>query len=122
MGHNKYFTSCHIVYYAYKLNSEKHPNMYLSIVHENMDKDKTSIPSLGEKEKSISSAMDIPIYLISMITRVHKIGGFCHFGISILEMVSNFNMISSVKCLKHIKYPMMDLYGIFQGNIKPPIT
>ena len=61
MGHNKYFTSSHIVYYAYKLNSQKHPNMYLSIVHENMDTKNNSIPSLGEKEKAISSAMNLPI-------------------------------------------------------------
>jgi hypothetical protein len=66
--HNEYITSCHSAYYAHRLESKRNLENVLSIVHDNMDKMKTSIPRMGRKEKLISTTYNLPVHLTSMIT------------------------------------------------------
>jgi hypothetical protein len=67
MARDNYNTTCLHVYYAHILTSEKDPNIYLSIVHNKIDKSNTSIPRLVKKEKDISSVMNLPCNIPTII-------------------------------------------------------
>lgn len=77
------------MYYSYRLDSQKNPSIFLSIVHDKMDKSKTSILRLEMKSKDIINFMNLPISLIGMLTHGHKTGGFGHFNLSIQEIRLN---------------------------------
>ena len=66
VSHNKYVSSCHQVFYSHRLASQKNLNTYLSIVHDKMDKSKTSVPRMGKEENDFSNFMNIPISLVGM--------------------------------------------------------
>ena len=51
--HNKIVMCGRYCYYAYKIMSEQYPKEYLSIIHDKMDKTKTSIPRLRVKSNSV---------------------------------------------------------------------
>lgn len=109
--HNQYITIYHQVYYSHMLASIKNPCILFRIVHDNVDKSKTSISRIGKKEKVISNVMNLSISLTGMLTHGHKKRVFGHFILFFLEMGSNITMDSLVKCLKDIEEPMVNHYG-----------
>ena len=113
VAHYKYLTSCRQVYYSHRLASHTNPNSYVSIVHDKMDKSKTSIPRMGKRAKVFSNVMNLPISLTSMLTYGHKTGGYGHFSLSFLEMGSNFTVTSLAKCLRSLEEPVVDQHGDF---------
>ena len=52
--HNKIVMCGRYCYYAHRIMSERYPKEYLSIIHDKMDKTKTSIPRLHVKSKSVA--------------------------------------------------------------------
>lgn len=99
------------MYYAHNLALEMSQSNYSSIVHDKMDKSKTSIPRLGKKTKDINNVMNLPISLIGMLTHGDNTGGFAHFHFSFLEMGSYFTMTSLCKCIRHLDEQIVDIYG-----------
>jgi len=115
--HNEYITSCRSTYYVHRLESERNPRKWLSIVHDNMDKMKTSISRLGRKEKSVSTTYNLPVHLTGMITHGHWNGGFGHFRLPFLHTGSNFTVSSLFLCLSKLEDPLVDDFGHFLYEI-----
>ena len=69
--HNKTVMCGRYCYYAHIIMSEQFPKEYLSIIHDKMDKTKTSIPRLHVKSKSIAGT-NLGFPLTGMLTHGHK--------------------------------------------------
>jgi len=69
--HNKIVMCGRNYYYAHRIMSEQFPKENLSIMHDKMDKTKTSIPRLHIKSKSIVGT-NLGLSLIGMRTHGHK--------------------------------------------------
>ena len=93
------------------LASKKYPRNYLSIVHDKMDKSKTSIPSICKRENIVSNVTDLHTSLTGMFTHGQKNGGFGHLCLSFLETGSNFSTTSLDKLLRPLEEKMVDIYG-----------
>ena len=69
--HNKIVMCGRYCYYAHKIMSEWYPKEYLSIIHDKMEKTKTSIPRLRVKSKSIAGT-NLGLSLTGMLTHGHN--------------------------------------------------
>lgn len=85
--HNKIVMCGRYCYYAYRIMSEQFPKEYLSIIHDKMDKTKTSIPRRCVKSKSIVGT-NLGVSLTSMLTHGHNTRGFGHFSLPFVHMGS----------------------------------
>jgi hypothetical protein len=65
--HNKIVMCGRYCYYSHRIMSERFPKEYLSIIHDKMDKTKTSIPRLHVKSKSIAGT-NLGLSLTGMLT------------------------------------------------------
>jgi hypothetical protein len=90
--------------------SERYPKEYLSIIHDKMDKTKTSIPRLRVKSKSVAGT-NLGLSLTGMLTHGHSTGGFGHFSLPFVHMGSQFTITSLAKCLRDLEDPHLDMYG-----------
>jgi len=111
-------------YYTHRIMSEKFPKEYLSVIHDKMDKTKTSIPRLHVKSKSIV-ATNLGLSLRGMLTHGHKVGGFGYFSLPFVHMGSQFTITSLAKCLRDLEDPQMDMYGdlLYESGIsRIPLT
>jgi len=57
----------------------------LSIIHDKMDKTKTSIPRLRVKSKSVAGT-NLGLSFTGMLTHGHNTGGFGHFSLPFVHM------------------------------------
>jgi hypothetical protein len=122
--HNKIVMCGRYCYYAHRIMSERFPKEYLSIIHDKMDKTKTSIPRLRVKSKSIVGT-NLGLSLTGMLTHGHKAGGFGHFSLPFVHMGSQFTITSLAKCLRDLEDPQMDMYGdlLYESGIsRNPLT
>ena len=69
--HNKIVMCGRHCYYSHRIMSERFPKEYLSIIHDKMDKTKTSIPRLRIKSKSIVG-INLGLSLTGMLAHGHK--------------------------------------------------
>ena len=74
-------------YYAHRIMSEWFPREYLSIIHDKMDKTKTSILRLHVKLKSVSGTT-LGLSLTGMLTHGNNTGGFGHFSLTFVHIGS----------------------------------
>ena len=65
--HNKIVMCGRYFYYAHIIMSERYPKEYLSIIHDKMDKTKTSILRLRVKSKSVART-NLGMSFTSMLT------------------------------------------------------
>jgi hypothetical protein len=110
-------------YYAHKIMSEWFSKEYLSIIHDKMDKTKTSIPRLHVKSKFIVGKT-LGLSLIGILTHGHKTGCFVHFSLPFINMGPQFTITSLAKCLRDLEYPYLDMYGDFiyeSGSSRNPL-
>ena len=122
--HNKIVMCGRYCYYAHRIMSERFPKEYLSIIHNKMDKTKTSIPRLRVKSKCVVGT-DLGFLLTGMLTHGHKAGGFGHFSLPFVHMGSQFTITSLAKCLRDLEDPQMDMYGdlLYESGIsRNPLT
>ena len=70
--HNKIFMCGRYFYYAHRIMSDQFPREYLRIIHDKMDKTKTSISRLRVKSKSIAGT-NFGLSLTGMLTHGHNI-------------------------------------------------
>ena len=110
--HNKIVTCGRYCYYAYKIMSEWYPKEYLSIIHDKMDKTKTSIPRLRVKSNYVAGT-NLGLLLIGMLTHGHNTRGFSHFSLPFVHMGSQFTIKSLAKCLRDLEDPHVDMYDDF---------
>ena len=68
--HNKIVMCGIYCYYAHRIMSEWYPKGYLSIIHDNMDKKKTSISRLRVKSKSVAGT-NLGFSLTCILTHGH---------------------------------------------------
>ena len=68
--HNKIVMCGIYCYYAHRIMSEWYPKGYLSIIHDNMDKKKTSISRLRVKSKSVAGT-NLGFPLTCILTHGH---------------------------------------------------
>ena len=108
--HNKTVMCGRYCYYAHRIVSERFPKEYLSIIHDKMDKTKTSIPRLRLKSKSIAGT-NLGLSLTGMLTHGHNTGGFGHFSLPFVHMGSQFTITSLAKFLRDLEDPHLDVYG-----------
>ena len=104
--------------------SKRFPKEYLSIIHDKMDKTKTSIPRLRVKSKSVVGT-NLGLSLTGMLTHGHKVGGFGHFSLPFVHMGSQFTITSLAKCLRDLEESQMDMYGdpLYEsGSSRNPLT
>ena len=94
-------------YYSHKIMSEWYPKEYLSIIHDKMDKTKTSIPRLCVKSKSVARTK-FGLSLTCMPTHGNNKGGFGHFSLPFVHMGSHFTITSLAKRLRDL-----DMHVIF---------
>jgi len=122
--HNKIVMCGRHCYYAHRIMSERFPKEYLSIIHDKMDKTKTSIPRLRVKSKSIVG-INLGLSLTGMLTHGHKTGGFGHFSLPFVHMGSQFTITSLAKCLRDLEDPHLDMYGDLlyeSGSSRNPLS
>ena len=100
--HNKTIMCGRYCYYAHIIMSEWFPKEYLSIIHDKMDKTKTSIPRLRVKSKSIVGT-NLGLSLTGMLTHGHNTRGFGHFSLPFVHMGSQFTITSLAKCWGTLK-------------------
>ena len=86
--HNKIVMCGRYCYYAHKIMWEQYPKEYLSIIHDKMDKTKTSIPILRVKSK-IFAGTNLVFSLTCMLTHGHNRGVFGHFSLPFVHMGSH---------------------------------
>ena len=91
---------------------ERYPKEYLRIIHDKMDKTKTSIPRLHVKSKSVAGT-NLGLSLTGMLTHRHNTWGFGHFSLPFVHMGSQFTITSLAKCLRGLQDPQLDMYGDF---------
>jgi hypothetical protein len=123
-SHNKTVMCGRYCYYAHRIMSERFPKEYLSIIHDKMDKTKTSIPRLRVKSKSIAGT-NLGLSLTGMLTHGHKTGGFGHFSLPFIHMGSQFTITSLAKCLRDLEDPYLDMYGDLlyeSGSSRNPLS
>ena len=104
--------------------SERFLKEYLSIIHDKMDKTKTSIPRLHVKSKSIVGTK-LVLSLIDILTHGNKTRGFGHFSLPFVHMGSQFTITSLAKCLRDLEDPQIDMYGDLlyeSGSSRNPLT
>ena len=99
-------------YYAHRIMSEWYPKGYLSIIHDNMDKKKTSISRLRVKSKSVAGT-NLGLSLTGMLTHGHSTRGFGHFSLPFVHMGSQFTIKYLAKCLRDLEDPHLHMYGDF---------
>ena len=122
--HNKIVMCGRYCYYAHRIMSERYPKEYLSIIHDKMDKTKTSIPILCVKSKSVAGTK-LGLSLTGMLTHGHSIGGFGHFPLPFVHMGSQFTITSLAKCLRDLEDPHIDMYGDIRyesGSSRNPLS
>ena len=111
-------------YYAHRIMSEQFPKEYLSIIHDKMDKTKTSISRLRVKSKCIAGT-NLGLLLTGMLTHGNKTRGFGHFSLPFIHMGSQFTITSLAKCLRDLEDPYLDMYGDFlyeSGSSRNPFS
>ena len=91
--HNKIVMCGIYCYYAHRIMSEWYPKGYLSIIHDNMDKKKTSIPILHVKSKSVAGT-NLGLLFTGMLTHGRSTGVFGHFSLPFVHMRSQFTITS----------------------------
>ena len=89
--------------------SKRYPKEYLSIIHDKMDKAKTSILILHVKSKSVAGT-NLGLSLTGMLTHGHSTVGFGHFSLTFVHMGSQFTITSLAKCLRDLKDPHLDVW------------
>ena len=109
--HNKIVMCGKYCYYAHKIMSERYPKEYLRIIHDKMDKTKTSIPILCVKSKSVAG-ISLGLSLTCMLTHGHNRGGFGHFSLPFVHMGSHFTITSLAKRLRDLEDPHLVMYVI----------
>ena len=90
--------------------SERYPKEYLSIIHDKMDKTKTSIPILRVKSKFFAGT-NLVFSLTCMLTHGHNRGGFGHFSLPFVHTGSHITITSLAKLLRDLEDPHLDMYG-----------
>ena len=90
-------------YYAHRIMSERYPKEYLSIIHDKMEKTKTSIPRLRAKTKSVAGT-NLGLSLKGMLSHGHNMGGFGHLPLPFVHMGSQFTITSLAKFLTDITW------------------
>jgi hypothetical protein len=110
--HNKDVMCGKYFYYAHIVMSEWFPKEYLSIIHDKMEKTKTSIPTLRVKSKSIAGT-NLGLSFICMLIHGHKTIGFGHFSLPFVHMGTQFTIKSLAKFLRDLEDPHLDMYGNF---------
>jgi hypothetical protein len=110
--HNKDVMCGKYCYYAHRVRSKWFPNEYLSIIHDKMEKTKTSIPTLCVKSKSIART-NLGLSLICMLIHGHKTIGFGYFHLPVVHMRTQFTITSLAKFLRDIEDRHLDMYGDF---------
>ena len=111
-------------YYAHRIMLERFPNEYLSIIHDKMDKTRTSIPRLRVKSKSIVGK-NLGVSLTGMLTHGHNAGGFGHLSLPFVHMGSQFTVTSLAKCLRGLEDPQIVMYCDLlyeSGSSRNPLT
>jgi len=108
--HNKIVMCGRHCYYAHRIMLEWYPKEFLSIIHDKMDKTKTSIPSLRVKSKFVPGT-NLGLSLTCMLTHGHKTGGFGHFSLPFVHMGSQFTITSLAKCLRDLEDPHLYMYS-----------
>jgi hypothetical protein len=108
--HNKIVMCGRYCYYAHIIMSEQFPKEYLSIIHDEMEKTKTSSPRLCLKSKSIAGT-NLGLSLTGILTHGHNTGGFGHFSLPFVHMGSQFTITSLANCLRDLEDPHLDMYG-----------
>ena len=108
--HNNIVMCGRYCYYAHRIMPEWFPREYLSIIHDKMDKKKTSISTLHVKSKYVAWT-NLHLSLTGMLTHGHNIGGFGHFSLPFLHMGSQFTITSLAKFLRDLEDPHLDMYG-----------
>jgi hypothetical protein len=122
--HNKIVMCGRYCYYAHRIMSARFPKEYLSIIHDKMDKTKTSIPNLLVKSKSIART-NLGLSLTGMLTHGHKSKSFGHFSLPYVYMGSQFTITSFSKCLRDLEDPHLDMYGDLlyeSGSARNPLS
>ena len=89
-------------YYSHTVMSKWFPKEYLSIIHDKMEKTKTSIPRLHVKSKSIVGT-NLVFSLIGMLIHGHKTRGFGHLSLPSVHMGTQFTITSLAKFLRDLK-------------------
>ena len=104
--------------------SERYPKEYLSIIHDKMDKTKTSIPRLRVKSKSVAGT-NLGLFFTGRLTHGHSTGGFGHFSLPFVQMGSQFTITSIAKCLRDLEDTRLDMYGDLlyeSGSSRNPLS
>jgi hypothetical protein len=102
------------VYYAARARAKVDPENFLCIIHDKMDQNKTWLPRLFEKPKSLAGGnrVPLPISLTGMITHGRQPGMFAHYGMSCLwPSDPDFTVTSIVKCLRDLENYNGDMSG-----------
>jgi hypothetical protein len=122
--HNKDVMCGKYCYYAHRVMSEWFPKEYLSIIHDKIEKTKTSIPRLRVKSKSIVGT-NLGLSLIGMLIHGHTTRGFCHFSLPSVHMGTQFTITSLAKFLRDLEDRHLDMFGDFiyeSGSYRNPLS
>ena len=122
--HNKNVMCGIYCYYAHKIMLERFRREYLNIIHDKMDKTKTSIPRLRVKSKSIVGT-NLGLSLKGMLTHENSTRGSSHFSLPFVHMGSQFTITYLAKCLRYFQDPHLDMYGDFlyeSGSSRNPLS
>ena len=102
--HNKIVMHGRYCFYSHIIMLDWYPKEYLSIIHDKMDKTKTSMPILRVKSKFVAGT-NLGLSLIGMLTHGHSTGGFGHISLRFVHMGSQFTITSIAKCLRDLEDP-----------------
>ena len=104
--------------------SDWFPKEYLSIIHDKIEKTKTSIPRLCVKSKSIVGT-NLGLSLMVMLIHGHNTRGFGHLSLPSVHMGTQFTITSLTKFLRDLEDPHLDMYGDFiyeSGCYRNPLS
>ncbi|KAG0594344.1 hypothetical protein M758_UG068900 [Ceratodon purpureus] len=114
--HLNYQRACRNIYYGWTTLSIQSPTEFLCIIHDKMDKSKTTIPWMQRMTKATTGFGQIPISCTGMLTHGHGDGAYAQYATALWLADPNFTISSLCRVFRALeRLPVRESKALFEA-------